>query len=430
MDRDIPIWWRYLLGMAAFLFVMQPYAPKIGEVPLQVGLTWFLLFWRLIFNANNTIKAVGRYTILQRIIVFTITIIFTVKYYYEEVTYIVYFQFLTGIALSLLAIIISESIKSIKVVFGFVFIASLLSAILCLLQFLGLADWSWKYTAYHERRMILPSGLEYNPVALTYAVLPPCIVLLVGYFYQKANKIKIEFIPKILSMPILSLLLLSLVLSQSRSGLLAVVICLLLVALICIKLKKRFIPISTVTSIAIIFLMFSLVNNSVFDGIINKAGKIDSDMRTAGTWSIFMPVLLEYPLGVPKDVRDIEHTSHSAVGGHSKKNYEEAMRKTDGYDPHNIFITAAVYFGLPVAFLMAIFYMNILYGAFKLVMKNRLSDVNDINLLIFLVINLSIVIHGWFHNASIVFGEMRLWFWLGFLISFNWISRAKQFKRH
>jgi O-antigen ligase len=274
--------------------------------------------------------------------------------------------------------------------------------------------------------MILPSGAEYNPVALTYAVLPPCLVLLIGYFYQKANRVKIEFIPKLLALPILSLILLSLVLSQSRSGVLAVFVCLILVIFICIKVNKKFIPISTLLSIVLIFSVFAAINNSAFDGIINKAGKIDSDMRTGGTWSIFMPVLMEYPLGVPKDVRDLEHSNRSSIGGHSKKNYEEAMRRTEGYDPHNIFITAAVYFGIPVAVLMVFLYLSLLYGAFRQILRRKLTDIYDVYLMIFFIINCSILIHGWFHNASIVFGEMRLWFWLGMLISYYWIAKQKQ----
>ncbi len=423
MNNKISLWWALLLGIVMFLFTVQPYSFRFGEIPLQVVLVWFLLFWQIFINFSSVIHAIGRYNNIQKVVIVFIVMIFSVKLFYEEVTYTVFFQLFTGISLSILAIIVSENIQRLKLVLNFVYLACFLSAIVCFLQFLGLADWSWNYTAYYSRRMILPTGLEYNPVALTYSLLSPSLILLIGYFYQKANRIKVEIIPRFFSFPILALLLLSMLLSQSRSGVLAIVVCVLLVMGVCHKLKRNFLPLSAVISIATVFIILIILNNNIFDGIINKTEKVKNDMRTAGTWEVFYPVISKYPFGVPENVRNMD--GKSIIGGNSTKEYKVAMKKTDGYDPHNLLITTAVYFGLPAAILLFIFYLNIFYGAFKQVFRWKLVNKSHIYHLIFLAANIAILIHGWFHNANIFFGEMRLWFWLGLLVSYTWGLKIK-----
>ena len=429
MNKIIPNWWSILLGLAMSLFVIQPYSYHFRSIPAQVIIVWVLIAWAIIFRKRIVTNSISSFSIFQRLLVICILTIFLYKTIIGSVSYLILFQICTGIIIAILSCMVCTQKKSLKIVMKLILFTAALSAFVALLQYLGHASWTWKYTIYYGKSIHMPSGLEFYPVSLSYSLIAPCMILLITYLFEKSNKIKLDLIPKFISLPYLVIILFSFILSQSRSGALSIIVGAIISIMIFIRLKKRFIPFSILTILIVLFSIVYFTKENIFKGIIHKTEQIGSDMRTEGTWSIFLPVIIEYPFGVPKSVIGKEQSNKlKIIGGYSNKNYKEAMKQTQGYDPHNLIITAAVYFGVPVAILLLTFYINLFFVGYKEIFLCR-KDFNKhaIYVLILFSTNLALVVHAWFHNASIIFGEMRLWFWVGLLIGYIKLAMESRF---
>ena len=121
-----------------------------------------------------------------------------------------------------------------------------------------------------------------------------------------------------------------------------------------------------------------------------------------------MPVILEYPLGIPAEIYD----KRDSYAGEA---LNQVYRGNAGYDPHNIFLTIALFYGFFAVFGLFAFYIVTIVQAYlglKRYGKNAVRE--DVILLVLAIGAISaLLVHSWFHNASILLGEMRGWIWFG-----------------
>lgn len=129
-----------------------------------------------------------------------------------------------------------------------------------------------------------------------------------------------------------------------------------------------------------------------------------------GTWSIFLPTILEYPLGIPLAMRQAAMEDKLARNSQYLA-YQKVMAQTGGYDPHNILLTTALFYGIPAAIALFSIYVSPFLKLPKIFRSS--NTVAKKWFIAFFSANLAVFIHSWFHNASILFGEMRNWIWLG-----------------
>jgi hypothetical protein len=96
-------------------------------------------------------------------------------------------------------------------------------------------------------------------------------------------------------------------------------------------------------------------------------------------------------------------------------------RGTAVVSPHNLLLTTGVSFGPFAALALGVLYWVALRdGKIALKISYHQGDLlNAFWVLLFLVANVAIITHSWFHNASIAMGEMRNWLWFGLLIYYS-----------
>ena len=155
--------------------------------------------------------------------------------------------------------------------------------------------------------------------------------------------------------------------------------------------------------------VYLLTDWEVFDFLKDKMSRVEADERLDGSWHIFFPVLFDYPLGVPAEI----YVGRDSFGGGS---VNQAYREFGGYDPHNIFMTAALFYGVISAISLLAFFVVTVTQAYKCLKNYGKRAYREDVILLSLVIGAiaALITHSWFHNASILMGEMRGWIWFGF----------------
>jgi hypothetical protein len=147
-----------------------------------------------------------------------------------------------------------------------------------------------------------------------------------------------------------------------------------------------------------------------------------------GTWSYFLPSIVAYPFGIPASLFNFKDGKISWEKGRST--LKKAFTKTKGYDPHNFILTAALHYGVITAVSLLLFYCLMFKQFFLAIIKNK-NDLYASYLIILSAINIAYICHCWFHNASIVLGEMRVWVWVGLnmglirLVEKKWIVKKE-----
>ena len=408
----LPIYIHLLFALAAAFYVVQPWAPKIAGVPSQVILVWLCL-GLLITTRFKVFKSIGlNFSALQWVCIAIMLTAVLYRTLMDGDGYLRLQQVLTGIVLSIVAATVAADYKRRKWLLYAMLLSASVSGFIALLQFIGKAGWTWNRTLYFGFSQKVPSGLETYPVAYSYSVLGILVVCGSIGLYQILNgkRNQINFISPAVGLPAVILILMGLFVSGSRSGILGVISGGLVVWAFFKFTRIRYIPLVYLLPVVFIIpLMYSLTDWAVFDFFKEKISKVESDARVEGAWRLFMPVIFEYPLGIPAEI----YEQRDSYAGDA---LNQVYRGNAGYDPHNIFLTVAIFYGFFGAFGLLSFYVVTIFQGYLGLKRYGKNAVREDVILLVLAIGaiIALFVHSWFHNASILLGEMRGWIWFGF----------------
>ncbi len=366
----------------------------------------------IVFTRVNVFKIIGlNFSILQWYCIIIILISILYRTIVDNSDYLRLLQVLTGIIISIITAVIASDYKYRKWLLYTILISASASGITALLQFMGKANWTWERTFYYGFSQKMPSGLETYPVAYSYSVLGVLIICGSLGLYQlmntKPNQMRIGS-PAIM-LPATGLILLGLFVSGSRSGMLGVITGALAVWSLFKFTHIKFIPLSYLLPLILIIpMMYWLTDWGIFEFFKDKMSNVESDERIEGSWQLFMPIIFDYPLGVPAEI----YNARDYYGGSISKAYSAF----GGYDPHNVFLTSAIFYGVFASLALFIFYIVTLGQTYLGIKRFSRKAYKEDSILLILTMGaiIALITHSWFHNASIILGEMRGWIWFGF----------------
>lgn len=418
----------FLLAMG--LFTIQPWSFQIGSSPLQVVLVWLsaALFMALRVRTFFRLAAyIGPVPIFLILVMVAGT---TYRVLDNNLNVLRLFQLGTGVMVFWISAYVSLFEQgrrwTIAVLMAFVSV----SCVVAIAQAAGLADWTWQRTHYYGTSMREPSGLESYPPALAYSAVG-AIAFSLSLVSVRAKARALLSVPLRLWLAGTALIsCLGLLVSASRSGLAGVAIAAMLVfvmvPLVGLKLRR----IAAIGLVSAAVLGTALMVSSELEGLDRLSAKVvatEHDYRVGKNWSRFLPVILANPWGVPRGAYDAEFDGRTR-NDRAVQLYRKAIRANAGEDPHNFFLTACLYVGLPAALAFGLFYLLALYRAGWVLVFRRSSTPEGWYLLCALGANIALFVHASFHNASPILGEMRGWLWLGFLVALSrLVSRKNSF---
>ncbi len=429
--RELPTPWLLLWGLTLCLFTNQPWSYSLGSLPLQVLFVWMLLPWLVLAAPGFTHSLKLVLTPTQFVLIGIILLFIVLRAFSGDLPWLRVYQLLTGIVMLFVAAYAMTDNKGVKYTVWALILAAGLSGAVAVLQYLGLAGWTWRRTVYYGTGVYMPTGLEAFPVSFSYSVVGVAIVAVAGALIIWQNKhLKLDLPKAFILLGFGALIGIGVLLSQSRSGVLGVIAGIVVVAIGARYLRLRFIPLPIIfVGLFCLMLLFIFKDSALVGQVFNKTANsnIQEDMRLTETWKLFMPIIFQYPLGIPEGIYSGTDSSFSYSGSASVE-FAEVLKKTDGYDPHNIFLTASLFLGLPVSISLMLLYFSLFSGAAKAIQifKYRKQYGYAVMALLLLAANVGLLVHAWFHNANIAFGEMRGWFWLGALMAFSGILLKKR----
>ena len=293
-----------------------------------------------------------------------------------------------------------------KVLFRTLMICSIVSAGIAVFEALTSHAMPWSKDLYVS---LLSGdgaqGLEWFPVSFAYSILFPTGVA-VGYLTSPANS---HGHPgRGLCWLTLFAAFAGLGAAASRSGALAVVIALLLTSLMQGRLRLR----SVVRLAAFVAPVLALSLAAVFK-IVEKENPLD-DIRLYGTYALYIPVIITNPLGVPgesiQDARLIIH-AHEELGLNLPT---EVFERAIEIAPHNGILTAGVRYGWAGVACLAVLYLGAIRRGKVALAAFRQTELEGLVRAAVCAIA-AVLVHSWFHNASLLVGEMRNWAPVGLL---------------
>ena len=421
----LPAWPHYVFACVLFLYTVQPWSFRLGAMPLQVLLVWLLFGWAMLAKPSLVLTVFKAYgpVIISLMIVIILSVSFRIVS--DGSDFLRLFQVLTGIIVSVISAIFINDEKHRKIFFYALFLAAILSGFVAVMQYIGRLSFTWARTVYHLTYVKIPSGLESFPVALSYSVIGTLVLLLVLSLYGFRNKsIKVKRIIPIIGLAGAGIVILGVLVSQSRSGILGVGLALIASVLLIKKTRKKYIRLSTVsvilTLMVFVWLSFGTPSND------SKYTNVLEDGRISGAWSVFIPLITHEPLGIP-GYTGSDFTSTRITTG-SEVSVNKALKANKGYDPHNFILTTMLFYGIPAGLSLLFIYVVVIYKgihALKIIVRRTPDNINSVLLIALVSANIALVIHAWFHNANLVMGEMRGWFWLGGVLGLAYFNKMK-----
>ena len=409
-----------MLGVIMSLFTIQPWSPHPFDIPLQVLLTSILFGWTLICRFRLVRNAITIYSAFQWVLILIFALSMTYRTLADETSFLRIYQLVTGILLSFLASIAINEKRAIRIIVLMVGTTAAISSVFAILQIFGIAAWTWEGTVYAHLIHRMPSGLENSPVKFSYSVLGICVALFACALYQWRNREEFPIPYKSIGFILSVIIFVGMVAAISRSGVLSVIFAILFAAVGFLYLRKKFLSFPMFFSAVVLILFIVLFSNSVmFNKFSAKIEKTQGDMRLTKTWLVFVPVIIDYPLGVP--VATYLSTDRGFYYGSSPNiMFQRVLAQTQGLAPHNILLTTAVFFGIPAALALIAFYIVLFAQGIKFVrIFHREGKATEAAFtLILLAVSVGILPHTFFHNANIILGEMRGWFWIGAFLGF------------
>jgi len=419
--EDMPIVWLLGLGLAVGLFTVQPWSLTVYQVPVQVLIVWLLLGWLGVLRLSTVSNLWNPYSTIQWFVIGLFLGVLVWENIEEERSWLRFQQLSTGIALSFITAQAVISLRGRRVLMLSLTLAGTASSIVALCQSAGMADWSWQGTLYDGQSLRRPSGLESFPVAYSYSVVGIGIMLIGVAFHDLKNCERLALIPPRTAMSCGTIIIAGNVVALSRSGLLALMSSLTLLAIGMRYIKRRFFPVSYVAGFVLVLCGLMMFDKATFlDKIQEKSEQTDQDVRMGTTFSLFGPVILQYPLGIPATVLELDRhqrTPSNSAMRNTTKELKQAFLMSEGYEPHNLFLTVGLYYGAPGIAALGIFYWVLIGQAIGVLRRTRLRDQHNLSVLVMVLLatNAGLLIHASFHNASIFIGEMRGWIWIGAL---------------
>jgi hypothetical protein len=408
---------KMLIAMALFLFTIQPWSVQYYEVPLQVILVWLSLAVLILFG-NRIRHAVALFSRYQWTYLSIIAVSIGYQLSADPAATLRLYQFVTGVILAIIVFVLSADVKARIFLVQVVLVSVLLSTAVVFLQAIGMADWSWKGTLYASTLQKMPSGLESFPVSYSYSVIGVASFVIAAGLSAKRYRILrgLRGSSTILFM-LWAFVFLGVSMAQSRSGALGMLAGILIATVLFRSAKIPVIGKTLVYGITLVFLVLIIgYQTTILDQISNKVEGSNIEGRLTGTWSSFVPAILQHPFGVPEE--QVLAAKERALNGFSPRNeLEKAYWMNQGNHPHNWFLTAAINYGITAAICLALFIVSLYAKGIRYLHSQRVGRLNADGVYIVgcLAALTALLVHSWFHNASLVLGEMRGWIWVGLI---------------
>ncbi len=414
-DAALPRWWVACSAVCIGSFVAQPwlfnYYAYYG-VPIQIYLLLFLSMCGVFVGAYSNIKKI--FTTTEWVAVFTI-IVSVLAHGLLDGNGVSIESFrnttrvMSGVLIALLAGAIVLDRKNWNFAIKLLAIAAAATAAVAILQELGVAEWSRQVTVYALYPIGKPAtGLDSSPVTYSYSILGISIIIGCSSFARIFLGVKTQnsFVTFVYAFIVCGIVL-GIVFAESRSGFLGFVVGFFAFFLF----TRRATLMGAVIPLVLVVLAFMAVSMVFSEFETKRQGGVTKDARLVQTWSTFMPIIMDYPLGLPVDSETLRKSPHMS----EYQTARLAFARNGWYDPHNIFMTTAVSFGVPAAVAQIWLYFSVVWRAIRVrppAIGNRRSP-EWIVVKALAAANIAIFIHSWFHNPNLATVEMRNWFWVG-----------------
>lgn len=319
-------------------------------------------------------------------------------------------QLVVGLVIFHLGFFFASNPNYLSSIFSAAFLAVGLSGLVALFEFATGISMPWARGSIVDRLAGEGAqGLEWFPVSYAYSVL---VALLTSAYYLFVPQAWYGRPARVLCLFCLVFGGLGLIASESRSGLVG-----LMIGCSVVYLVSPF-----RSSQAARWVAFSLVVGPIAAiasvSLLSWLGKgdISDDARLHATYAVYLPLVVTHPLGVTD--RDLTQLN-TFFDAQEKLGLElplETILLGTAIAPHNGFMTAGVRYGwLGVAVCFAIFgtaafrtYHSLQIAGSELYPETHLQ-------LALLGAVIAILVHVWFHNMSILSGDMRNWFPFGLI---------------
>jgi len=430
----------WLFSLSLFMFTIQPWSVDIGPIPIQVIAIWCLWIWAIVLKRKNFVFAA--FSKLQWSMITLIGLSIIIRSTIDGLglnNIIIFGRYITGVMIGMIATVLFVNETARKIILNILAVALSLSCLVAILQYLDLHPALWQRTMFKNRGYIYGStGLEFSTWSFGYSILGIGTFIINSLILKWRLKVNLRLINSVVMQLAGILCIIGLLVSKSRSSIFGTIVgCLTLLWLTRSTVIKRntFVAKKAIISkgsrvVRTFFIHYGIVIFVVSLFVYSITVREDSffkDERLWITYRSYINVILTNPIGIPHEENLI-----GAIDEASGYKYGTLLITKSGVviKPHNIFLTTSVYYGplAGIAFII-MYFSGLLKG--RRAYLNNLSFGHEreacLSLLLF-VANLSILSHSWFHNNSLVMGEMRNWLWYGFLCaSANSIKKNHSF---
>lgn len=322
-------------------------------------------------------------------------------------------QILTGIVIYVISVRLVPHELWMRRLLRVVFLVVCASALVAIFELFAGINVPWSVYAWRGRNIAV--GLEYHPVALAYAMVPPSAL---AAFFAVSRDRPYGDPGRQLSRLTAVLGTVALVGTASRSGLAGLVGGLVAGMLVYGRdVFSRLVLYGVPVLGALVF-----VGPIIIERV--SKGDITADPRIYATWVTYLPMVLMHPFGVPHDVAlgDLAARAHRFFGLDPDP---FLVANALSIAPHNAFLSVGVQYGWVGAVVVLVMYVHALRQASALSRLRSIPDGSRVLAAGILSATIALLVHMSFHNASIVMGEMRNWLYLGLLIGLCEMSRRR-----
>ena len=409
--------------------MMQPWVPEVYSIPLHVLIIWLLLVITLIVNFRLIIHGLTIFSIVHWSAILILGVSILVRSALDDWDFLRFIQLLTGIIIAIFGGIVFQNQKARRIILISLSLGVVVSCTIAVLQYFEISHWLWQKSKYARVGYVYGStGMENCPVSFSYSILGIGMTLISIWLIQWRHKIKLINIRGTFLFLSNLIVLIGLIVSNSRSGLLGIAVG-ILVTVGCSRkvrhkinrteevkkkeyIEKKYHYLKLHSFMTVLFATM-IVSGLIYFSVTARNATIIQDARIFASYEVYLPVILNNPLGIPKNVSKID--VFEDIGS----SYSEIQEKLGGsvIAPHNLFLTTGVTFGPVAAVALFILYFSALYQGrhtFNLLLRTNLIS-EAFWILILVSANICIITHSWFHNANLAIGEMRNWLWLGML---------------
>lgn len=420
----IPLPITIVFGFSMMLFMAQPWSVGIAGIPIQAIMIGFLFAWFFFFRTDDVFLSLNKISPFQWGTLGLIAAAIFNRSVLDGWYLLRFGQLIIGLMIALLGIYFFQDRRSKRIIIWMLVTMAVVSSIFAIFQYFFRLPLFWENThRYNVYKTFYygSTGLEYSEVAFNYSLLGIAALLFGGiliHYRHRINLLSISLSLKILSGCIIGA---ALVLSNSRSGLIATMGA--IVSMLLFRWIELWNPqtkkVERHRKKWVLWLIIGLfcAGTIIYTVTVHRSIRLLEDPRVnLVSWQVYIPLIREYPFGIPGDLPLIE-----ALRQLGNDRYYLILKKTTAEGvilPHNLFLTTGVYYGILAAVGLLGFYGSLFYKG-MLSLRDHFRSHQNIRaywVLILLGANIAVFIHSWFHNASIAMGEMRNWLWIGFLI--------------